>query len=48
MDNKRCTKCNGLISKSDEYAITLFMVEDLPSAPYYSHMNCPKRFAISE
>jgi hypothetical protein len=48
MADMRCTKCHGKISRSEKYAITLFFVRNLPSSPYYAHIKCPARFAISE
>jgi len=48
MENTRCMKCCKIILNSEKYAITMFFVEDLPSAPYYEHLKCPEKFAILE
>jgi hypothetical protein len=48
VEDLRCSKCSKTILKSEKYAITLFFVEDLPSDPYYEHLNCPEKFSIAE
>jgi len=48
MENTHCMKCSKIISKYEKYAITMFFVEDMPSAPYYAHLKCPEKFTILE
>jgi len=48
MENTRCMKCSKIISKYEKYAITLFFVEEMPSAPYYEHLECAENFSNLE
>jgi len=48
MENMRCKKCSKIISREEKYAITLFIIRDLPSSPYYEHLQCPEKFSIAE
>jgi hypothetical protein len=44
----RCIKCNKIIPKSIEYAITIFLVKGKLSDPHYEHIICPEKFSIDK
>lgn len=48
MNKIRCSKCRQIISSNEKYAITLFFVKEMPSSPYYEHLECPKNFPFIE
>ncbi|MBI5860144.1 MAG: hypothetical protein HZB73_05605 [Nitrosarchaeum sp.] len=46
VDTLRCVKCSKIIPKTGNYAITVFLVKNKLSDPYYEHLCCPEKFSM--